>query len=472
MNDKLKNMLLRIADALPCIASFSSFCDFKRTLCNAENKREYTANTKSVASKLGSGTFSGTVKLSKGEYVELDFGDTVGFDTVSLWEKGDRCNLFKIHVLTNDGWETVYQQDRILSYHTCYLGNISARKLRIEIADCKKAVRLRGLYVFQSAKHKGEFKVSQYLRLDQRKFDELSDDEGFSGYYDVVTDVIIFDEVFLNEKAEIAFHHSEEFFSNQLENFRKILNGRPVRIWTCIFFDRYDGDGKRNFDLTRDFINSNIDKIAQNIKAFTEKYSVYGIDYDWEYPSKKSHWRAYNLIIKKTAEVTKVSVAISPFRSKFSDGVIKTIEHVNVMAYDMFDKVGNHSNSFFSGYSTIRKVRFGGFEDKQILLGIPTYGRTTDRSEDAWPSIRDDGQTLGMWGNAIHYKYTESKTNKTKTSRAYLNSFAQVRDKTAIAFDSNIGGVMIFRTFCDAPFTEKYSLHRAIDEVVKNRETE
>ncbi len=472
MKNKFKNMLSLAADSIPCIAYFASFCDFKKTLCNVEKKIEYTTVNKAVASNLGNGKFSGTVKLSKGEYVELDFGSTVRFDTVSLWEKGDNCTIFKIYALTNDGWETVYQQDRILSYHTCYLGNTSAKKLRIEITDCKKAVKLRGLYIFQAAKRNDNFKVSQYLRLDQQSFDELLDNKGFSGYYDVVTDVIIFNEVFLNEKAEIAFNHSEDFFSNQLQNFRKILKDRPIRIWCCIFFDRYDNNGKHNLNLTRDFINRNINKITKGLKEFTEKYGIYGIDYDWEYPKKKSQWNAYNLIVKKTAEVTRVSVAISPYITKFSDDVIKTIEHVNVMAYDMFDKMGNHSNSFLSAYGTIRKVRFGGFKDKQILLGIPTYGRTTDRSADAWPSIREDGQSLGMWNNTIHYEYTDARTNKTKISKAYLNSFAQVRDKTAIAFYSNIGGVMIFRAFCDAPFTEKYSLHRAIDEVIKSKKTE
>ena len=469
MKNKFKNKLSLAVDAVPCVSSFSSFCDFKRTI---EKQIEYTTESKAVASKLCNGKFGGTVKLSRGEYVELDFGDTVSFDTVSLWEKGDNCTLFKIYALINNEWKTVYQQDRILSYHTCYLGNISAEKLRIEITDCKKTVELRGLYVFQGTRCNDDFKVSQYLRLDQQDFDQLLDDEGFSGYYDIVTDVILFDEVFLNEKAEIAFNHSEEFFSKQLQSFRKIINGRPVRIWCCIFFDRHDDNGKHNLNLTRDFINGNIDKITKEIREFTDKYDIYGIDYDWEYPKSKSQWKAYNLIIKKTAEVTKTSVAISPYVTKFSDDVIRAIEHVNVMAYDMFDNVGNHSNSFLSAYATIRKVRFGGFKDKQILLGIPTYGRTIDRSEDAWPSIRKDGQELGMWGNAINYEYTDSSTNKIKSSKAYLNSFAQVRDKTAIAFDSKIGGVMIFRAFCDAPFTEKYSLHRAIDEVVKNRKTE
>lgn len=153
----------------------------------------------------------------------------------------------------------------------------------------------------------------------------------------------------------------------------------------------------------------------------------------------------------------------------FSEKSVKAIEHVNLMAYDLFDKVGDHSNSFICGYNAIRKVINAGFKKEQILLGIPTYGRTVDRSGEAWPSIREDGKELGLWNNTINFEYTDSKSGQVKTSKAYLNSFAQARDKTALSFDSNIGGVMVFRAFCDAPFTSKYSLHKAINEVAKNR---
>lgn len=157
----------------------------------------------------------------------MDFNKTVNFDTLSLWEKGDNCSWFKIHALCDNEWKTVYEQDRILPFHTCYLGNITAQKLRVEITDCKKAVSLRGVYVYQGKKQVSEFKVSQYLRLDIQKFSKLLNDEGFSGYYDTVTDVILFEEAYINEKAQIAFNQSEELFSNQLQNLRKILRGRP-----------------------------------------------------------------------------------------------------------------------------------------------------------------------------------------------------------------------------------------------------
>ena len=138
------------------------------------------------------------------------------------------------------------------------------------------------------------------------------------------------------------------------------------------------------------------------------------------------------------------------------------------MAYDLFDNVGDHSNSFIGGYNAIRKVMNAGFDKEQILLGIPTYGRTVNRSEYAWPTVRDDCKENGMWNNTIQFEYTDLENSESKTSKAYLNSYAQVRDKTALSFDFGIGGVMIFRAFCDAPYTHPYSLHKAVNEVILN----
>lgn len=277
----------------------------------------------------------------------------------------------------------LYRQDRILGFHTCYLGNIAAEKLKIEITDCKKAVSLRGIYVYKSKKVSSDFKVSQYLRLDQQNFDELINDEGFSLYYNTVTDVILFEEAYIDKSAQIAFHHSEEFFARQLAAFRKTLGNRQVKIWCCLFFDQNGANEKRDYNLTSDFVKCNIDKIAENINAFTKKYSLYGIDYDWEFPRKLSHWKAYDLIVERTAQFTKVSVALPPWGIKFSAKAMNKMEHVNLMAYDLFDKAGNHSNSFTAAYHAIRNVLNAGFNKKQILLGIPTYGRTVDRSEYA-----------------------------------------------------------------------------------------
>ena len=445
---------------------FSSCYYVKRKPDVVKDRLDYSCSSK----KLNDANLSNYVKLSKGEYVDIDFGENVSFDTVSLYEKGDNCNEFKIYIEENGEWKLVYQQDRIMAYHLCFIGEVTTQKLRLEITDCNKDVKVKEMSVYMAEKRNEPVKVSQYLRLDVYDFKDLLGDEGFSGYYDTVTDPILFGEVSVDENANICFSHSEEFFAEQLSNLRKILGDRDVRIWCTVFFDQNDKDGNRDYEGTKDFVNQNIDTLSRNIKAFVDKHDLYGVDYDWEYPKNNAQWKAYDLIVERTAEFTKVSVALPPWQVKFSDSAKKAIENVNLMAYDLFDERGDHSNGYNAGYEAICKIKDFGFDDSQILLGIPTYGRTTDKSEYAWPSIRDDGADFGMWGKiAKDYPYTDETTGEKKTCDAYLNSYAEVRDKTAVAIDQNIGGVMVFRAFCDAPYTNEFSLHRAINETVKER---
>lgn len=462
------NFVPTVLNAVPVGADYIAFHDLQKMLKNCKNRFSYKTNREGFEKKLNNGIFSEYVSLSKGQPLEIDFGKEICFDTVALCEKGDNCLLFEILVLKNGEWQTVYRQDRILGWHTCYLGKITAQKLKIETLDCKNDVNLRGLYVYKSEYRKENFKVSQYLRLDRQDFSELINDEGFSGYYDAVTDVILFEEAFIDENAEISFNHSEELFARQLETLRKIIGERKVKIWCCLFFDRKDKNGKRDHNLTKEFVNSNIVKISYSIKNFTEKYGLYGIDYDLEFPRTLSQWKAYSLIVERTSKFTKVSVALPPWGIMFGSHTVKSIEHVNLMAYDLFDNAGDHSNSFIGGYNAVRKVMNAGFDKEQILLGIPTYGRTVDRSEYAWPTVRDDCKENGMWNNTIQFEYKDLENGESKTSKAYLNSYAQVRDKTALSFDFGIGGVMIFRAFCDAPYTHPYCLHKAVNEVILN----
>lgn len=466
----MKSIMKKIIAVFLCCTSisllFSSCYYVKRTPEVAENRLEYSCNNK----KLNDGNLSDFIKLSKGEFIDISFEEPVSFDTVALYEKGDNCNEFNIYIEQDGEWQLVYRQDRIMAYHLCFIGEVIAQKIRFEVADCSRAVKLKELSVYMAEKREEPVKVSQYLRLDVFDFEDLLNDEGFSGYYDVVTDPILFGETYIDKNCNICFYHSEEFFAKQLSDFRQILNGRDIRIWCCIFFDQYDGEGNRDYEGTMEFINNNIDTLYKNIKAFVEKYELYGIDYDWEYPRSNKQWKAYDLIVEKTAEFTKVSVALPPWQVKFSDSAKNVIENVNLMAYDLFDERGDHSNGYNAGYEAICKIRDFGFRDEQILLGIPTYGRTVDKSEYAWPTIRDDGKDFGMWGKLVkNYPYTDETTGEQKKCDAYLNSFAEVRDKTAIAIDENIGGVMVFRAFCDAPYTNEFCLHRAIEETVNER---
>lgn len=466
MKVKIKKLISAVLCAVTVGLILTSCSAGKKVPELPENTIPYTSDKK----QLGDGKLNNSVKLSKGEYADIDFGSEVTFDTVALYEKGDNCNEFNIYIDRNSEWELVYKQDRILKYHLCFIGEVTTSKLRFEIADCNKPVEVNELAVYLADKTDRQVKVSQYLRLDVNDFKDLKDDEGFSGYYDVVTDPILFGETYMDENANICFHHSEEFFAEQINALKEIIGDRDVRIWCCIFFDQNGEDGSRDYNLTKKFINENIDLITSNIKAFTEKYGIYGIDYDWEYPNTLSQWKSYDRIVEETAKVTKVSVAVAPWGVKFSKSAVNAIENVNIMAYDLFDDRGDHSNSYVAGYDAIRKVRAFGFKNEQLLLGIPTYARTTDKSEFAWPTVRDDGRELGKWGKIVKdYAYTDGNTGEEKTCDGYLNSYAEARDKTATAVDEGIGGVMIFRAFCDSPYTDEFSLHRGIKEAIDER---
>lgn len=467
MNGKIKTALAIILAASAAATVLTACTNTKKTPDFPENAVSYVSDYK----KLSDYSLNGTVKFKKGESFELDFGKDVTFDTVSLYEKGDNCREFSIYIQKEGGdWELAYKQDRIMAYHLCYLGEVTACKMRIEITDSVNDVALREVCVYQAEKADKKLKVTQYLRFDAQDFSELIGNEGFSGYYDVVTDPIIFGAVYLDENANVCFYKGEEQFASQLENLRKIIGERNVNIRCCIFFDQYGEDRAQSLDNTKDFVNNNIDKINENIKAFVEKYGIYGIDYDWEYPTKNAQWKAYDLIITQTAKYTKVSVAVPPWQIKLGKSARECVEIVNVMAYDLFDELNDHSNYYNAGYEAISKVRSFGFKSEQIAIGIPTYARTVDRSEYAWPTVREDGKSLGEWGKIVKdYEYTDKNTNEIKHSDGYLNSYAEVRDKTATAIDENIGGVMIFRAFCDSEYTDEYCRTRAIGEVISER---
>lgn len=448
-------------------ASFSG-CTGKKydTPTLSSQELTFSAENESDLKKVTDGKLSTGITLSAGKSMEIDLGGEKTFDQIVLREKGDNLNKFSISVQKGGKWEKVYEGDRILEYRLCYIGEVTADKVRITAEDCIEPVELSEVQVRMSVSPERETKVSQYICFDAH-FDEMAarTDNSFSGYYNVVTDAIIIGTVTLDEKGNVIIADGEEKFAERMEAFRKAIGENGTRIWVTVGFDMKDAEGNRDHDATAKFVNENIEAITANIKAFTEKYEIYGVDYDWEYPEKSSQWKAYDKIITETAKVTKVSIALPPWGIKLSDEAVEALEHVNVMAYDLFDERGDHANSFVAGWDAIRNVMKSGIPAEKILLGVPTYGRTTDKSADAWPSYKD--YDLGKWGNLIKdYPYTTADGEK-KTCDAYVNSYGQVRDKTALAMSSGIGGIMIFREGCDSDYTEQYCLHRAVEEVIE-----
>lgn len=407
--------------------------------------------------------------LAQGVPLEIRFEKPTEIDTVLLYESGDHANWFTISAQIDGAWQTVYEGDRVLAQRLCWFEPVVAEAVRVEVTDCIAPVELTELAVYKGVQRETPVRVSQYLRLD--RFCDLTEEQraDISGYFDVVTDVMLFGGVQLDATGRITFEKGEAFFAENLQSLRTLLQGRDVKIRTTVFFDQLDENGERSHNATKQFILDNPEIIAKSLKTLVQKYNLDGLDFDWEYPTKAGQWRAYSRLVVDTAEFTSVSVALPPWGIRFSAEAREAIDFVNVMAYDLFDERGDHANSYIAGADAIEKVHKAGFAYEQIFLGIPTYGRTVDKSGDAWPEYKSHPE-LGKWNGRIEqFAYTDASTGEEKTAAAYVDSFAESRDKTVLAADTGCGGVMIFRALCDAPYTYTYAIHRGIGEAVQNR---
>ncbi len=385
-------------------------------------------------------------------------------------ESGDNIRLFRLYSFNGTDWDMFYEQDRVAGYRMCTFENITTSKLKIEITDADGTVKLHGLKVYNLPKSERESKVSQYLVMNEDEIVKLRNekDAGFSGYYDVVTDVIIISEISLDEQANIIYNKGEQVFAENLQALRDIIGDRPVRIWATVKFDMKNSEGNNDLNATKDFVNGKIDDITKNIAAFVDKYNLYGIDYDWEYPNEGAQWKAYSTILVESAKQFKVSVALPPWGIGLSKEAVKCVEHVNIMAYDLFDDRGDHANIQWGTVTSVKNLLKAGFEKEQLLIGIPTYGRTTDKSGNAWPEVRGNEDILGKFNSIVKdYPYTDDN-GENKTCDAYVQSYSEARDKMAYAEETGLGGVMIFRAKCDAPYTYEYSIHRAIKDAIDN----
>lgn len=407
------------------------------------------------------------------ETVIIDFGAPKTYDTVILSEKADKITLFRIHALIDGEWKMIYEQDRIDQYRLCSFPEITSSKVKIEVAECQAKTKIDKIEIYNTRPKTKAFRVSAYMTTDNKVVQNQKDDEGFYGYFNVITDLILIGEISLDDEGNVKFAEGEDDFAADIAALREAMRGNNVKIYCSV------GVRKSSNAATADFIESKIDAITSNLIEFTVKYGLEGVDYDWEYPENGKQWKAYNTLVRRTALALNpidkgVTVALAPWGCKFSQDTVKLIDYVNLMTYDLFDNRGEHAGIYNSVAKSIKDFSKYGFTKEQIFLGLSFYGRTVDKSGDAWPDYNWDyaknNASLGIWGNKINdYEYVDSVTKEIKRSDGYVNGYAMNRDKTAYAIAANLGGVMIFRSKCDAPYTYEYSLHRAVEETVNAR---
>lgn len=386
------------------------------------------------------------VTLDKGEYVDVDFGKNVTFNSVVLKEKGDNVTLFRLYEFKNNKWKKIYEQDRILSYRMCTFEPVIGSKLRLEIVDCKEPVTITDFEAYRLEASKEPVKVSQYLTFGAQ--DEIirkrdTHDKGFSDYYNVVTDVIVYGEVAAEKNGDIRFINTEKTFGYNLMALRSIIGERKVNIWLSVEFDSDEKAMKENED-----------KIVDGIHSIVEKYGLYGVDVNCSrvYKSQK----LYGKLAAEIAKQDKMSVTVPTEYIDLPKSAVKAAEFVNVVMNDEADERGDCANIETSTVNAVKALNKAGVDNNKILLGINAYGKFKDETT----SYHGNEMKLGKFGKIVK---TEGKPD------LYIQSYAGARDITKYAQKTGCAGVAIFDAAGDSSYLYPYSLHRAVNEAITGK---
>lgn len=402
-------------------------------------------------------------KAEENQYVTVDLGETKAFNTVVLKENGKKVTLFEIYG-SNDAendYEFLYQSDCIEGGHTCFLGDVNYRYLRIFVNQASGSFKLYdiGVYNIKSENAK-DLRVTSYLVIS-----DVTEDTDFS-MLDGITDVITFGTAKYDKDGNIYFvdregnEVDESFFADRIAILKKAIGDRDINV-LCDIAMPYGND---NADIISMFSDANVDNTVNSIKNLIDKYDFDGYDLDYEFPNSKNEWKQLNNFLRKMDKAMPdklISLAIAPWDLQFDDDVIKIIDRAEVMLYDMFTAHGYHS-IFPVTVNGINKMLKGGFDAKQLDLGVPFYSRPTNRLA-YWGSYIQFEDKIDKYTNLIYFNDFDAE-GKPMTAPQYINSVQMISDKTAFAVDCGLGGIMVWHMACDLNYSNELSLFKAIND--------
>jgi len=190
---------------------------------------------------------------------------------------------------------------------------------------------------------------------------------------------------------------------------------------------------------------------VNNIVQFLDNYGLDGVDIDWEpidTETKKNN-QAILLADLKTALPDKlVTVAVNAERLDLYPSSADDIDWVNLMAYDMNWRHGEHSN-FDDAVAALQRYVAEGIPEEKLALGIPFYGRNDQ-------------------AKAIKYEEIVAACNPLPSENYcdgyFFNGIDLVKQKSQFVLNSNYAGVMIWNLGQDT--YDDTSLLNAIYEVL------
>lgn len=431
----------------------------------------------------------------RNSYIEFYFENPVTFNTVSINETGFSISDFCIEV-SDDGktFRNVYRQDRIERHRLCALtDSVTAKYVRVRINESDATPRINDIGIYNvESEVKDDFQVVGYQPLSdlmnkvneynlagteltyEQKYELFDGDK-----YDLYNVINLISGIGWNTEAELYYlyeyegiegseeekqQQKQQLFEQTLSIMREVIGDRNVRINITM------ANPRPNEDCVNSMIGDKKDKLAVNMIDFIEKYSLQGIDIDWEYPITQQEFDAYNaFLVRLKKEMNdrsgdyELSLAVSTWAFRYSDEAVQSIDRLQLMGYDIVDHNGDHGGFYGAAVQAVEYCLDYGFKREQINLGMGFYGTYLQGNMEQYGfTAIVDGQY--EWSRNIYDCVWQDKV----VSDVYFNGGQMVYDKTCYAVYQGLGGTMVWHANIDKPGMGEDTLAYAMDKALSD----
>lgn len=406
------------------------------------------------------------INMADGQPATVDLGGLQAVNRLVL--EGENLGERTIEIYDEEN-RLLYQQRSDSDTRFCAFNTVQASQLQVIVRGGDAVFNQVSAY--HDTYQTDNFRVVSYVVADRILDKANLSDESF----DVITDVILFSCVSFDEKGNLFLNDFEDMdgetlLNTALQNLRGIIGDRSVRIHLNILGPNAD-EGIEDWNeqmankAQKHSAAFETEKLEAQIKALAEKTGVDGIFFDYEFPIKSKYWKPFNefLVRLDTALPDKlIGLALADWDIQLSKEAKQAVDMVEMMEYDLFDDKGDHA-SFATAETGIQKFLKAGFEAQRLDLGVPFYGRPVDKG-GYWYEYKAYVDALGQYENKAFV--AEQNTD------AYFDSYQRVYDKTALALEYGLGGMMVWHYTCDDFDHPELSLFQAMKECIENRSTE
>ncbi len=302
-------------------------------------------------------------------------------------------------------------------------------------------------------KRESPLRVTAYIVCKSAEAVEAMD----RSHLDCLTDIIIFETTAFGTEGQIE---TKPDFGQIVEKLRAMTEKNGTRIHVniggpgWIEGETYEEKMESQSEMHRLGFESG--KLENNIKDFLETYALDGVFFDYEFPITEQREIEFSDFLvrldKALGDDYVIGAALSHgWCRNTTKEAIEALDMVELMDYDLFDRIGEHSTVGI-GTFCVEEMLKTGFRKEQIDLGLAFYARPTDQSP-YWYDYIDYYDKIDRFG------YMEDEEHSVTAS---FNTPLDIYLKTMWCKNNGIGGVFAWHYSCDVPADNSASLFNQV----------